>query len=658
MKPILIDGALCLATDSGEIYARDLTAYLSYPGNDYNIITAPSVGEWVLEDGIARTDNVTMEFTPHGDGVLVRTTYKNLGERLENPGRFYCLAATLTDTPRKVQITRFTDDNGNLVNEMRSQIDTVIPVWGARYESADFVVYSADKANGIFGFATYERYFGGVDCGGDGRYQAFQILEEHPLEWGGTVTSDLVLITPCGDIVREALPEMADLIRELSVAECGDTQPEREVPVGFCTWYYYASRINLDIMRENMDALDAHRKDIPVKYIQIDDGWFDCWGSWEAKENFEHDMRAFAEEVKNRGYIPGIWVAPFGSATEAPVFKEHPEYFVNMKCGLPWPRPAFDFSHPGACEYIRDLFHRLSHEWGYRYIKMDIITGRLAPAVHSDPDFTTIKNYRKGLRIMREAVTDDTFLLACTAPLAPAAGLVDGMRVSCDVFERWESLRDVFNSVIKRYYIHKKWYINDADCLLVRTADEEDEQCWRLCTRTEGEIRTYVTAMAASGGALMLSDKMPLLKEYQFSLISKLFPLNTEAALPLDLMDSFIPGVLDFGTRKGVRTVALINWADAPAKMTVPESGDKLCFEFWAQEFMGQTDGDVTATVEPHGCRVFFLTDAVDGAAVGTDASVVMDISPDGCGGWRKNKEDETLFIARKVEDGWYTETV
>ena len=52
------------------------------------------------------------------------------------------------------------------------------------------------------------------------------------------------------------------------------------------------------------------------------------------------------------------------------------------------------------------------------------------------------------------------------------------------------------------------------------------------------------------------------------------------------------------------------------------------------------------------------LTDAADGAAVGTDASVVMDISPDGCGGWRKNKEDETLFIARRDGDGWRVESV
>lgn len=649
MRPVIINSSLCLVTDSGVIFARDITSYLTYPGKDYNVITVPSAGEWTLDGMIAKNENVTMEFTPHGEGVLVRTAFRNnTGETIDDPETFYAFSCSLSDLPKKILCTRPTNDNGNLVNEMRSQVDTIAPIWGARYDSSDFVAYTAEKGNGIFGFATYQRYVGTVKAGGDGRYEATQFLENHPLPADGILTSDLVLITPCGDVATEGLPAYAKLVYDLSVAEFGVTRKDFDVPVGFCTWYYYASKISSGIMRENMDILDRHKDEIPVKYIQIDDGWFDRWGDWEAKENFDNDMKAFADEIKSRGYIPGIWVAAFGADTESKVWKEHPEYFVHMKCGQPYPYPAFDFSVPETCDYIRDLFHRLSHEWGYRYIKIDIITGRLVPMVHRDPEFTTLKNYRKGLQIMREAVTDDTFLLACTAPLASAAGLVDGMRVSCDVFERWESLRDVFNSVLKRYYTHKTWYINDADCLLVRTADEEDEQCWRLCTRTDGEIKTYVTAMAASGGAVMLSDKLPLLKPHQFKLISKLFPLNTDAAIPLDLMDSFIPGVLDFGTRNGTRTIALINWGDADTEMRVPDSAGSLAFEFWNQEFFGEMKEDIRVLIEPHGCRVYFLTEPADDAVVGTDSSVVMNIA-DG----KKNKTDEKICIAEKIDGGY-----
>ena len=652
MKPTVINNSLCLVTDSGDVFARDITAYLTYPGKDYNVLTVPAEGDWTLDGLTAKCGNVVMEFTPLGEGLLVRTVYTNVtGATIDDPETFYAFSCSLNDLPTKILCTRPTDDNGNMLNEMRSQVDTIAPVWGARYDSCDFVAYNAAKGNGIFGFATYKRYVGTVKAGGDGRYEATQFLEHHPLENGASVTSDLVLIMPCGDIPTEGLPAYAKLVREYNTDDMPAKEGSFDVPVGFCTWYYYASKINADIIRENMDSLDAHREDIPVKYVQIDDGWFSCWGDWDEKEEFGAKMKDFADEIKSRGYTPGIWVAAFGASDGSKVWKDHPEYFVHMKCGLPYPYPSFDFSVPETCEYIKKLFHRLSHEWGYRYIKIDIITGRLVPMVHKDPEFTTMMNYRKGLQVMREAVTDDTFLLACTAPLAAAVGLVDGMRVSCDVFERWESLRDVFNSVLKRYYTHKTWYINDADCLLVRTKDEEDEQCWRLCTRTDTEIKTYVTAMAASGGAVMLSDKLPLLKDHQFELISKLFPLNTEAAVPLDLMDSFIPGVLDFGTRNGTRTIALINWGDADTEMCVPDSAGKLAFEFWGQDFMGETRDDIRTRIEPHGCRVYFLTDPADGAVVGTDSSVVMNVA-DG----KKNKDGEKLCIAKKTADGWVAE--
>ncbi len=649
MKPLIINDSLCLVNDCGSIFARDITAYLTYPGKDYNVLTAPALGKWVLEDNIARCENVKMEFIPLGDSMTVRTVFTNTtGETIDEAETFYAFSCSLNDIPTRLLCTRATNDMGVGLNEMRSQVDTIVPVWGARYDSCDYVAYDAKHSSGIFGFAEYKRYFGTVKAGGDGRMEATEFLELHPLENGASVTSDLVLIMPTSDIVTDGLPKYAALVRETNTCDMSERPTKFDVPVGFCTWYYYAGRINADTLRENMAALDRHKNDVPVKYIQIDDGWYDRWGDWQTKWTFGTHMKEFAEEIKERGYIPGIWVAPFGAHPNSNIVTEHPEYFIHEKNGELHQPPSFDFSNPDTCKYIGDVFRRISHDWGYRYIKIDIITSRLVPKTHFDPDFTTIRNFRRGLEVIREAVTDDTFILACTAPLAAAAGLVDGMRVSCDVFERWESLRDVFNSVLKRYYTHNSWYINDADCLLVRTKDEEDEQCWRLCTRTDGEIKTYVTAMAASGGALMLSDKIPLLKDHQVQLISKLFPLNTEAAVPLDLMDSFIPGVLDFGVRGGTRTVALINWGDADTEMCVPGSNGKLAFEFWSQDFIGLCDDDIRVKIEPHGCRVYFLTEPEDGVVVGTDSSVVMNIT-DG----KKNKADETLCVAEKTADGW-----
>lgn len=48
---------------------------------------------------------------------------------------------------------------------------------------------------------------------------------------------------------------------------------------------------------------------------------------------------------------------------------------------------------------------------------------------------------------------------------------------------------------------------------MIRKKENEDGDCRRYCSRTDEEIRTFLTAMYAAGGALFLSDKLPLMEE-------------------------------------------------------------------------------------------------------------------------------------------------
>ena len=656
MKVAIINNSLCLTYDNGEIFAKDIAAKITYPGNAYNLLTMGVMGKWILTGNIAQTDNVTMKFTPQGQGMLIQTTFTNLsGHRIENTEHFSPFICTLSHEPDKLLCNRFCRANGNLVNEMQSAIDSIRTTDGTEYHSADFCAYESkdedgNQISGIFGFASYEKYFSAVKMTREGRIEAYQFLESHPLDIGQEIVSDLVYLSPCSDIPSSGIPEFIELCAHLAQAP---VVKERAV-CGFCTWYYYGPGVDQEIIRENMEVLDRHKTDIPVEYVQIDDGWYDNWGDWNPNKKFSYDMKAMADEIKTHGYLPGIWLAPFGASEKSKLFQNHPEYFVKTKDGAIWKNLSLDFSNPEVCQYMYDLFHRISYDWGFRYIKMDIITGTLAPGVHQNPGFTALQNYRAGLRLIRSAVTEDTFLLACTAPLAPAAGLVDGMRVSCDIFERWESLINVFNAVLKRYYYHNVFFINDADCLIIREAEEEDDQCFRLCTRTEKELKTYITAAAASGGILMLSDKMPLLKEKKWKWISYLFPQNTKAAVPLDLMDSYVPSVLDFGKFGATQTVALINWGETPHRMRVPYAAGKLVFEFWSQKFIGFCKDNLWEELEPHESRVYFLTDPAPKAVVGTDASIVFSVQSQFEGEklqYSKNKPDEKLCIA-EINDG------
>lgn len=654
MKLILRDGAPALTSDSGELWAYGITAGLSYPGDRHNILKSFAVGNWRVDGSVASCDNVRMEFIPEGKGVLVRTEYTHLGEDIPDGGRFFAFCCTLVGSPDCLSVIRPTCLNGNCVHDMQSQVDTVYPVWGARYESADFVYGNglSDGGGVLFGFAEFEKRFGSVEICGEGIFRAFQYMESHPVRHGETLVSDAVFFSPASGDINEALPYYADTVRRLS----GNPLTGFDTPVGFCSWYYYGYLVRRADVCENLEFLK--KSPYGVKYIQTDDGWYDYWGDWQPNDRFDHSMEKLAGEIREAGYVPGIWIAPFGADKNSAVCREHPEYFVKTKSGEMWQPPCLDLSRTDALEHLKKVFERIK-SWGFGYVKTDIITATLAPGVYNDPNFTALQNYRLGLKTAREALGDGVFLLGCTAPLAGACGLVDGMRISGDIFESWDSLLGVFNCVFKRSYMNGRYFITDADCLLVRTGDEEDERCFRPCSRTPEEIRTYVTAMAASGGALMLSDKMTLLKPWQLELIEKLFPLNKVPATPLDYMESFVPGVLDFGVRNGVRTVALINWGDTERRMTVPNSANKLVFEFWSQSFDGLSEEDVSVNIEPHGCRVFFLSEPAEcgeTAVVGTDSSVVMNICRNTSDGTliRKNKEGETLTAVKLKADGTY----
>lgn len=644
----LRDSSLCITAD-GEVLISDITGYLKHDGHNYNVITVPRLGEWsISEDGTASCDNMTVELSECRAGFLVQSSFTNTGDEIDVPCEFTAFAGHLHRTVEHAVINRWHEVNGNRVNEMQSQIDTVRPVFNAVYDSAENTVFDTAEGDAfVFGQATYEKYFSGVTITREGFIAAHASTEWHRIKNGDTVTSEAFYIAPVTDTVS-GLEEFADCVAEIARSP----RIERENPSGFCTWYYYAGNITPDTLRQNMAVLDAHRDDIPVKYIQIDDGWYDCWGSWQNNDKFP-DMKALADEIKSHGYLPGIWLAPFGCHGGAQLFGDHPDYFVQFRDGGAWRELSLDFTNPEVREYMAAVFRRLSFEWGFRYIKMDIISGTLAPGVHHDPEATALENYKLALRTFRENVTEDTFLLACTAPLGPACGLVDGMRVSCDVFERWESLLDVFNAVLKRWYYHRRYFLCDADCLIIRKAENEDEECWRLCTRTDNEIRTYVTAMAASGGILMLSDKLPNLSDSQLALISKLFPVNQNAARPLDLADSYIPGVLDFGVRGGCRTVAFINWGDAPRMMSV-ENDSALVWEFWDERFYIHKGGAFELTVEARSAMVLSFTPIPDGsgaAIIGSDASVVPQIAWH-CEGERtlakRSKINERVFAAAR----------
>lgn len=94
---------------------------------------------------------------------------------------------------------------------------------------------------------------------------------------------------------------------------------------------------------------------------------------------------------------------------------------------------ALDPSHPKTHEFIREVFSTY-RRWGVRYYMLDFLdcmTGA-TPGTHPNDgyfDKTKINGpeaWREGLRVIRETVTDDTYLLGSTGPALQVTGLVNG----------------------------------------------------------------------------------------------------------------------------------------------------------------------------------------------------------------------------------------
>jgi alpha-galactosidase len=136
-----------------------------------------------------------------------------------------------------------------------------------------------------------------------------------------------------------------------------------------------------------------------------------------------------------------------------------------------------------------------------------------------------VEAYREGLGVVRRAAGRD-FVLACGAPLLPSAGLVDGMRIGEDTAPYWKTKPSGFQgpnayfalkNALLRQFMHRKFWLNDPDCLLLR--DKETE-----LTRNEREL--YALAAGALDNMVIASDKLSLLGPEEKSLFLRALALR------------------------------------------------------------------------------------------------------------------------------------
>lgn len=387
------------------------------------------------------------------------------------------------------------------------------------------------------------------------------------------------------------------------------------VPTGWCSWYCYGPDIDENIIRDNMDCIGESQADLT--YIQIDDGYQPKMGDWlEENPDFGMNMKELCLEIKDKGFEPAVWVAPFIAEGTSKLFTEHPDWFIKDDEGQPLLSSSFTFggwrcgpwymldgTHPEAQAYLTHVFKTMREEWKSHYFKLDANVWGAFPGGHYyDEQATSVEAYRQGMEAVLKGAGEDSFLLGCNAPMWPSLGTVHGMRVTNDISRSWKMFHQLYKEGMNRNWQHGHLWVNDPDCVVLKNLDKTVVDAGGLTSvvstqMSEDEFDFHKAYILASGGMVLGSDIMMTMDKKSNEDLNKCVAYRGDAAVFRD--DSLTYGIIQ---KKDEELVLLFNPTTETMVLEMEEKHRGIVTEFWCdEEFeMGQT-----LELAPHSAKVY-----------------------------------------------------
>lgn len=222
--------------------------------------------------------------------------------------------------------------------------------------------------------------------------------------------------------------------------------------VGYTSWYRHYG----DITEAKLlgDLTDIDTKGTPVvasigkwahRLFQIDDGYCKV-GDWldVNKRDFPQGLASLTGPIRDRGFMPGLWVAPFLCERESRLFEEHQDWLLRDEAGNPvqtgsqWTGGyALDTLNVEVRSYVLEVLQTMTREWGFDLLKADFL---YAACMMPHGGMNRGELMADAMRLLRTGAGDDTLILGCGVPLGSAFGIVDYCRIGCDVGLDWDDL--------------------------------------------------------------------------------------------------------------------------------------------------------------------------------------------------------------------------
>ena len=426
--------------------------------------------------------------------------------------------------------------------------------------------------------------------------------------------------------------------------QVNEVQPMLEppfIPTGWNTWNTYFTDITPADVLETATLLQDTLPGLGLNNIQIDDGWQVAWGDWEENEKFSEGIDKLADDLRARGFKPGIWWAPFLADIDSETVTNHPEWLLLDELGEPvfygsstlgYRYYVLDISHPEVRAFVLDTLDRLL-DAGFRYLKLDFLFGGASEGVRFDIDMTGLMAFASLVDEMSaRAQEKEAYLLACGSPLLPSAGRFHALRTGddiafADLSYSFAMNKNAFRNLASRFYVNR-FLTSDPDTVLVREISEETQ-------------KLNISATLLSGRILNLGDNIRALDAERLGLLQQIEDLYVPATFlrdpedpaplfqPIDLFetpnvpidnkfahilapdDYVVPSLWYLRLDEEKSLLAVINWweEDEWRQVALPADAKNATSArgLWTQTALSVENGRISMEIPARGVRLLLL---------------------------------------------------
>ena len=318
------------------------------------------------------------------------------------------------------------------------------------------------------------------------------------------------------------------------------------VVYGSNNWYYaYGQSSHEEIIADTKFVKSMCEGAENIPYMVIDDGWQpnSCNAPWDRGNERFPDMKLLAEQMKEIGVRPGIWVRYLvnGRKADGRYINTFPEYFYSERSKF-----VLDPSHPEVLEYVRETTKRII-DWGYTLIKHDFSTDDIFGIwgfqtkdhmANGDWGFydrtKTTAQIIKNLYITIKEAAGDAIIIGCNVIGHLCAGIHEFNRTGDDTSGReWARTKKMgVNTLAFRIAQNNAFFGADADCVGIMGLID-----WKLNSQ-------WLKLLSKSGSCLFVSCKPGILDESETKDLKEGFLVGSRQSdelIPIDWMESVTP---------------------------------------------------------------------------------------------------------------------